>query len=92
MMIIGSKKKMSGNMRKFAKTLDDFNEDNKKKPYMERELCPPPTNPQLVVDCLCDLLLGEDFYVSMPLCTKQVNTVILDNILSKYCKEYRNGV
>ena len=92
MLVIGSKKKMSENMRKFAKIIDDFNAENKKKPYMERELCPPPTNPQLVIDCLCDLLLGEYFYVSMPLSTKQANTVILDKILSKYCKEYRNGV
>ena len=76
-------------MRKFAKILDDFNAENKKKPYMKRELCPPPTNPQLVVDCLCDLLLGEDWYVTMPLGVGQVNTVILDNILFKYCKEYR---
>lgn len=89
MMIIGSKKKMSENMRKFAKSLDDFNTENKKKPYMEREMCPPPTNAQLVVDCLCDLFLGENWYVSMPLSAKQANTVILDNILYKYCKEYK---
>lgn len=53
------------------------------------ELCPPITEPQLVVDCLCDVFLGADWYTALPLNTKQVNTVILDEILRKHSKEFR---
>lgn len=81
--------KLSNNMRRFIKILDDFNKENSKKPWGEREICPPETEAQLVVNCLCDLFLGEDWYVNLPVNAKQVNTVILDNILYKHCKAYR---
>ena len=80
---------LSDNILKFISTLDNFEKEQMSKPLMERDLCPPKTDPQLVVDCLCDLFLGEDWCVSMPISTGQVNTVILDNILYKYSKAYR---
>lgn len=50
---------------------------------------PPETDAQTVVNCLCDLLLGGEWYCTV-ICNDQVNTVILDEILYRYCKEYRN--
>ena len=85
LLIFGHKRKLSGNMKKFVKNVDDFNAENKDKLYM----CPPDTDPQLAFNCLRDLLLGEDWYVTMPLGRNQINTVALDEILHKYCKEYR---
>ena len=79
----------STSVLKFINILKDFDEVEQKKPYRERDICPPSTDPQLVVDCLADVFLGEDWYVSMPICTGQVNTVILDNILYKYYTPYR---
>ena len=80
---------ISENIDKFIKILDDFDEEQSKLPYLERNICPPPTDAQLVVNCLCDLFLGEGWYVGMPLSTKQVNTIILDNILYMKCRKYR---
>lgn len=52
-------------------------------------LCDPPLEPQLAVQFLCDYLLGEDWYVVMPESTKQVNSVIVYEILQKYSKDFR---
>lgn len=52
-------------------------------------LCAAPLNAQTAINILCDYLLGEDFYIAMPMSAEQCNTVIVDNILSKYSKEYR---
>lgn len=86
------RRKLSKNMIKFIEQLDEFERENMKKPWGERDICPPATDAQLVVDCLCDLILGEDWYVVTPIHTAQVNTVILDEILYKYCTEYRKRV
>ena len=82
-------KNISTSVLEFINILKDFDEVEQKKPYRERDICPPSTDPQLVVDCLADVFLGEDWYVSMPICNGQVNTVILDNILYKYYTPYR---
>lgn len=52
-------------------------------------LCDPPLEPQEAVNFLCDYLLGEDWYVVMPESTKQVNSVIVFEILEKYSKRFR---
>lgn len=44
-----------------------------------------------VVD-ICDVFLGADWYTAMPMNTKQVNTIILDNILRIHSKEFRKMV
>lgn len=67
-------------------------EEESKKNWRERDICPPTTEAQLVVNCLCDVFLGEDWYVVFPLHTTQVNTCILDEILYKYYKPYRKYV
>lgn len=46
------------------------------------------TDPQDVVYCLADVFLGEDWYCPDPLPTKQINSIILHEILTKYCKGY----
>lgn len=53
------------------------------------ELCPPETEAQLVIDCLRDVFLGVDWYTVLPGNQKQVNTIILDQILTQYSSEYR---
>ena len=84
------RRRLSQNMKRFIKLLDDHYDKESKKPLGERNIYPPPTNAQLVVDCLTDLILGDDWYIPDPVTTGQVNTYILDQILYKYCKEYRN--
>lgn len=59
---------------------------------MERDICPPTTDAQFVVECLCDIFLGEDWCVTFPLHTTQVNTYILYEILYKYYKPYRKYI
>lgn len=56
----------------------------------KRNIYPEATDAQLVVDCLTELLLGDDWYVSDPLPNCQVNTIALDEILYKRCRKYRN--
>lgn len=56
------------------------------------DLCDPVLEPQTAVNFLCDYLLGEDWYVTMPESTKQVNSAIVDNILYKYSKKYRKEI
>jgi len=51
-------------------------------------LYPAPLRAQTAINILCDYLLGEDFYVTIAMNEEQCNTVIVDNILSKYSKEY----
>lgn len=52
-------------------------------------ICCAPTDPQLAVEVLCDYLLGEDWYVNMPMSQDQINTCIVDSILNKYSRQYR---
>lgn len=52
-------------------------------------MCPPPLDAQLAVNFLKDYLLGEDWFSTMPMSTKQVNTEIVDAILDKYSRKYR---
>lgn len=86
-------KKLSKNMQEFIKQLEDNINKEMKKHIDKRNIFPMCTDAQLVVNCLCDLFLGEDWwYVTDPLCNGQVNTIILDNILYKYCPEYRKYI
>lgn len=84
------RKRLSENMKRFVDLIDEHYEKENKKPLGERNIYPPPTDAQLVVHCLTDLILGDDWYIPDPVTTGQVNTYILDQILYKYCKEYRN--
>lgn len=85
--LFGRKKSpASKSIQKFVDILYQFEREN------PDELCPPETNPQLVVDCLCDTFWGTDWYIAMPVNTKQANTIILDRILRMHSREFRNLV
>lgn len=47
-------------------------------------LCPPPMDAQVALNELCRHLLGEDWYVIMPVSQEQVNTEIVYAIERKY--------
>ena len=55
-------------------------------------LCDPPLDAQSAVNFLCNYLLGENWYVVVSESQKQVNSVIVDEILFKYSKQYRKEV
>ena len=50
--------------------------------------CPAPLEPQIAIDILTDYLLGENWYTPMSMNTKQVNVCILEQILSRYSKQW----
>ena len=43
----------------------------------------------VALQILVDYLLGENFYIVMPLSQEQTNTEIVAAILDKYSKEYK---
>lgn len=51
--------KMCESVQRFITHIEDHWKEEKK-PYYKRDLCPTPTEAQLVVECLCDVFLGED--------------------------------
>lgn len=79
------RKKRTGNdnIRKFIDILDQFQKEH------PDELCPPEVDPQFVVNCLCDVFLGEDWYIALPVSPKQGNAVILHDILKAHSREFR---
>lgn len=70
-------------LQQFIEILVNHGKEN---PY---DLCPPCVDAQFTVDCLCEALLGPDYYFALPCCTTQGNAIILDEILRTYSKEYR---
>lgn len=52
-------------------------------------LCPAPMSANDAIQILVDYLLGEDFYIAMPLSPQQANTEIVAAILEKHSKEYK---
>ena len=52
-------------------------------------LCPAPMNAQAALNILIDYLLGDDWYVVMPLGVEQVNACAVEQILDKYSKKWR---
>lgn len=79
-------------VKEFIKLMEEHSTEELKKPYLERNLYPRGTDAQLVVNCLCEVFLGKDWYVVDPIHNSQVNTIILDEILYRYCKGYRKLV
>lgn len=88
-MIFGRKRKMTRSIRKFVYRMEEYEAEELRKPYGERNIFCDGTDAQEVVNCLCELFLGEDWYSSGAISNAQVNTEILDRILYKYCAEYR---
>lgn len=62
---------------KYFDILDSYGKDD--------NMFPPQTDAQLAVNLLCQYLLGEDYYVNDPVPARQCNTVIIQDILHKYC-------
>lgn len=87
-----SKSELGPHVQEFIRLMDEHANEELKKPYLERNLYPRGTDAQLVVNCLCEVFLGKDWYVVDPMHNSQVNTVILDEILYRYCKGYRKLV
>ena len=79
LLIIGKKKRMSDNIMRF------YNNIVKN----EGTDVYPETDPQLAFDCLKDLILGEDWYITEPLKGNQTTTRILHEILCLYCSDYK---
>ena len=52
-------------------------------------ICEPPMEAQKALNFLRDYLLGEDWYVTNPVSTQQVNTDIVFEILSKHSRVFR---
>lgn len=69
--------KLTDTKMKYFDILDSYGKDD--------NMFPPPTDAQLAVNLLCQYLLGEDYYVNDPVSARQCNTVIIQDILYKYC-------
>ena len=50
---------------------------------------PAPMDAQVAINVLADYLLGEDWYVVDPIGVKQVNAIVAEQILDRYCKQWR---
>lgn len=57
--------------------------------WEEGNLCPPELDPQTAIYFLCDYLLEDGFYISMPVNAKQGNTELVYAILERHSKKYR---
>lgn len=52
-------------------------------------MLPPPLDAQMAIDFLSEELLGKNWYLSVSMHTKQVNTVIVDEIIRTYARGSR---
>lgn len=65
-----------------------------KRNWEKDNLCPPPLNAQTAINILCNYLLCEndDWYIVMPVNNEQANTLIVEEILSRYSKQYKKEI
>lgn len=85
-------RKIPDSIQAFIDKFKAYNEEENRKVIMRSDLFPIATEPQEALQILCDLFLGEKWYVGFPLGVKQVNTLIVDEILYKYSRQYRKAV
>ena len=52
-------------------------------------ILPAPLPAQEAINILCDYLLGDDWYCNVSMGVEQINTVIVEQILDKYSKQWR---
>lgn len=83
------RKKLPKLVVEFINRLKKRREDQMKLLPEERDIFPIATNAQDAINILCQGLLGEDWYIVDPIGNSQINTLIVDEILYKYNKEYR---
>ena len=50
---------------------------------------PAPMPAQQALNILCDYLLGEDWYVTDSIGVEQCNAIITEQILDKYCRQWK---
>ena len=62
---------------KYFDILDSYNS--------KENLYAPVIDAQLAINVLCQYLLGEDYYIVDPLSPPQADTIIVQDILHKYC-------
>lgn len=55
-------------------------------------LCSAPMPAQQAINLLVNYLLGDAYYIAMPMNSEQCNTIIVDDILRKYSRRYRKDV
>lgn len=55
-------------------------------------LCSAPMPAQQAINLLVNYLLGDAYYIAMPMNSQQCNTIIVDDILRKYSRRYRKDV
>lgn len=85
-------RKILDSIQAFIDKLKAHNDEANAKVIMRSNIFPVSTEPQEALQILCDLFLGEKWYVGFPLGVKQVNTLIVDEILYKYSRQYRKAV
>lgn len=83
------RKKLPKLVVEFIDRLKKRREDQMKLLPEERDIFPIETNAQDAINILCQGLLGEDWYIVDPIGNSQANTIIVDEILYKYNKDYR---
>ena len=83
------RKKLPKLVVEFIDRLKKRREDQMKLLPKERDIFPIETSAQDAIHILCQGLLGEDWYIVDPMGSSQANTIIVDEILYKYNKEYR---
>lgn len=69
-----------------AKLKDDFDKILGDDTY---GIFPAPTDAQQAINILSAYLLGEDYYIVDPIPNCQANTIIVQDILFKYSREYK---
>lgn len=57
--------------------------------HRNKNCATPELEAQGAVDFLCKYLLGENWYVADPVNQEQCNTVIVEEILHRYSKDYK---
>lgn len=66
-------------------TIEEFerivDEKSKDKDY---GICPPPISDRETIHILTEHLLGKGYYIAFPLGVEQCNTVIIEDIITKY--------
>lgn len=85
-------KKIPDSIQAFIDKLKAHNEEELLKPFWRRNIFPVETDAQEAVQILRDLFLEENWYIALPVNAKEANTLIVDEILYKYSRQYRKAV
>lgn len=73
-------------MKEFLDRISEYQIDN------PGEMMPPETDDDFIVNCLKEVFLDENWFVSMPMNDRQANTILLHHILLAHSRVYRDLV